>query len=117
MLDMQNFQITFKNNNSYIEILLKFEENNKKRKIILDELEKEDITNWINKFNMDLKSDIEKTLELGVRIKIINKTLKLKQKKIMGKNNIYPNISYKTQLLKLIIKMFLYIRRINQKIK
>ena len=101
MLDLLNFQITFKDNNSYNEILLKFEEHNEKRKIILDELEREDITNWINKFNMDLNLDIEKTLDLGVRIKIINKTLKLKQKKLMGKNNINPNISYKAQLLKI----------------
>ena len=99
IFDLQNLQIIFKHNNSYIDILLKFEENNEKRKKILDELEQNDITIWINDNDINLNSDIEKTLNLGCKVTIINKTLRLKRKKDMIKNSIIPNNYYNEQLL------------------
>ena len=98
MLDIYNFQITFKHKNSYIDILLKFEENNEKRKIFLDELEQKGIKKIFNENNINLDSDIEKTLH-DRKLKIINKTLKLKQINDIKQNNITPNINYDGQLL------------------
>ena len=66
MINLNIFQINYKENyfNKYFELLIEFEENNERRKIILDFLEKQEIDKWLKGNNFDIMRHLEKSFNL-----------------------------------------------------
>ena len=94
MLDLYNYLLRFKDNNSnqYFELLIKFHERSKGRKMTIDFIEKQDINDCIKSLNFNLNKDQNKKFNLFYsNFEIINKTLLLKNKKLHI-NQVNPNL-------------------------
>ena len=103
MLDLLTFQITFKNEqNSYFDIILKFEENNKGRKKtidIIEYLEIEDIQKWIQYNDLNLTSDFIREFNIfKCKFKLTNKPFN-SNIKYEEANFVSPNIRNNSNML------------------
>ena len=101
LIDIDNYQIIFKDNKSniYFEILIQFEQNNEGRKKTLDKIKSMNINNYIKTNNIDLTSEFNKVENFeGCKFKLINKTLKLYRKN-QKSNCITPNMNNEEKVL------------------